>query len=111
MHPETDPILLALKAKVHNIDTKIDSMATRLDRLMARLDKYNTRLDGAKRCISDLEDGATILAGKMSQIERHFAVTMAKNEDLEARSERNKICLADMAESTNMGRPEIFVKA
>lgn len=106
----TTTIMEELRAGFRAIDARFNTLNSRLDRMGERLDNHHTRLGEAEQRISDQEDHTCELTRRLKRVERVLKTVAIKNEDLEARSRRNNICAAGLAESTNIGRPEIFME-
>ncbi|KAJ1194684.1 hypothetical protein NDU88_003970, partial [Pleurodeles waltl] len=74
------------------------------------LDRHVICLDGTERQLSEVEDGLADVLKQLERVERLLKVVMVRKEDLEARSCRNNSRISRVAETINMGRPNIFVK-
>ncbi|KAJ1159943.1 hypothetical protein NDU88_000447 [Pleurodeles waltl] len=75
-----------------------------------RLDHQPSRLDGAEERISGLKDGAVTTTKHLEKMEHLLKSIVANKKYLEKRSGSNNICIMGVAESTDMGHPDMFLE-
>lgn len=92
------------------IAEKMDDMSMRMDAFVHKLEGHEERLNEAEQRISNTEDRTTQLQSQVAHMDKLLKVIASKNEDLEARSRRNNICVIGIPESTNTGKMEDFVE-
>ncbi|KAJ1175575.1 hypothetical protein NDU88_000862 [Pleurodeles waltl] len=94
-----DKICSSFKA----IDSGFDALSLHLDSMSEWLDKHGSRIDEVECRVSEAGDGNVDMLKCLERVEHILNATTAKNEDLEARSHRNNVCITGMAETTHAG--------
>ncbi|KAJ1181114.1 hypothetical protein NDU88_006324 [Pleurodeles waltl] len=102
--------MVELKAGFKAIHMLFDALTMCLDKMHKHMDDQCTRPGAAKQGSSGVEDGVMDMARGMERVEWLLKTLVAKNEDLEARSRSNNICITGMAESTNIRPMSTYVE-
>ncbi|KAJ1137156.1 hypothetical protein NDU88_003569 [Pleurodeles waltl] len=103
-------IMVELRAGIQAIDAHHGALSDRFDYLSERLDSHATRIKGADHRISKLDDGNAGTLKRLERMERILKTIAANNEDLEAQSCSNDLCITGLAETTNTGSMDLFVE-
>ncbi|KAJ1084137.1 hypothetical protein NDU88_004290 [Pleurodeles waltl] len=103
-------ILAAMQQSLTEIDGKIDTLSYCMDRMSEHLNKQAERLDQAERWVSAVEDGQTALATGQLKVSTELGTLRHKMDDLESHSQRNKLCIVGIAESTSIANMENFIE-
>ncbi|KAJ1211410.1 hypothetical protein NDU88_006770 [Pleurodeles waltl] len=104
-------MFMDLKRSLTSIDYKMYQLTNHMDRLKEKVDNHGNRIDQLEYHTSALDDEQHTASGKLLQIEKVLKLIHNKNEDLEARSRRNNICIVGIPESASMDRIEDYVEA
>ncbi|KAJ1145527.1 hypothetical protein NDU88_011813 [Pleurodeles waltl] len=78
--------MVELRADFQAIDMRLNSLNVRLVHMGGRIERHSTHICEAEQRLHTVEDKTSTLTERMERIERLLKTTMAKNEDLEARS-------------------------
>ncbi|KAJ1088445.1 hypothetical protein NDU88_001602 [Pleurodeles waltl] len=82
----------------------------RLDLLNNKLKGYVGRIPEAEEHISNIEDTVKAKSEQLLQMDKNLKIIANKNEDLEARSRRNNLCIVSIPESTDTRLMEQYVE-
>ncbi|KAJ1202382.1 hypothetical protein NDU88_006182 [Pleurodeles waltl] len=99
-----------LKHSLASIDAKFDHLTEQMGHLKEWVDGHDTCFEQLESPTLDLEDNRCGDGEQLLCMERMLGVIWNKNEDLEARSHCNNICILGLPESTAMGRMEKYVE-
>lgn len=102
-------ILLEMRSGLKTIDSKIDALTSSLDAVKEKVDKHETRLDVLENRLSDTHDPTAEAQTQILNMEKVLEVIRLKNEDLEARSRRNNLCILGLLESTAISKMEPYI--
>ncbi|KAJ1191829.1 hypothetical protein NDU88_001144 [Pleurodeles waltl] len=103
-------ILVSIQHCFIKIDEKIDALLYRLDYMSERLDMHAERLNQVEWRVSAAEDEQNTMAVLQKKIDRLLHVLQAKAEDLETRSDRNKVSVVGIAEYVHIDNLKWFVE-
>ena len=87
-----------------SLEGTMDDVSSRMDTFAQKIDQHDHQLREAEQRISNVEDSAANNKNTLQEMEKVLKHIAAKNEDLEARSRRNKLRILWIPESANTGK-------
>ncbi|KAJ1109383.1 hypothetical protein NDU88_006744 [Pleurodeles waltl] len=103
-------ILAELGAAFRSTDEHFDSFTSRIDHMGECQGHQKTRVGEAEGRIYTTEGGTGSMVTRLDKVQGILTTVAIENEDLEAQSRINNICVTGIAKTTNMGRADMFVE-
>ncbi|KAJ1173728.1 hypothetical protein NDU88_005554 [Pleurodeles waltl] len=107
---EMKALLLTMQSSLSSIDTKMNNMNSRLDLQSNKLERQAGCITEAEQRISNVEDTVQAKSEQLLQMDKILQIIANKNEDLEARSRTNNLCIVGIPESTDTCHMEQYVE-